>query len=142
MNYSKKSLPDLLKLATKHFNEYIRKRDLGWNNYFYCPSCKKMHKKEFDNYHACHLFDSNQNPHLKYDERNCFGGCREANFYKHSSNEESLKLFHEFVEMEIGEEEYKSLCDKQKEIKQISWKWDRSDLIDVIEKYKKKIKSL
>jgi len=84
---SKKSIPQLLKLATIEFNLFIRNRDRLPGNRFYCPTCKKMKSIEIingkSNYQACHLFPAGHYPELRFNENNVFGGCLACNYYKH-----------------------------------------------------------
>lgn len=132
-----KSIPALLKLAREEFNLFIRNRDRLEGDRFYCPTCKKTKKIEVkdgkSNYQACHCFPAGFYPELKFNENNVFGGCLACNYFKHGSS----YTYNDWVRERIGEEEYQKLKDLTAYREHNGWKWDRFELIEIIEKYKK-----
>lgn len=131
LKYQKYSLPDLLKIATKHFNRFIRERDrLG--DSFFCPTCKRTKRIEGDNYQACHCFPAGFYPWLRFDENNCFGGCKSCNYYKHGAS----YIYNDWVRKKIGDEAYQKLLDDNDYYKSHGFKWDRFTIIEVVIKYK------
>lgn len=127
--YRKKSIPQLKKIATTHFNRYIRLRDK--NNG--CISCNTGQSD-----HAGHFYSGGHYPALKFNEDNVHGQCIQCNFYKHGNLiEYRLKL-----ENKIGAGRLQQLDNKAKIYKRTSFKWSKMDLIHKIEAYKQKIKSL
>ena len=129
--YQKYSVAQLLKMATKHFNKFIRERDRE-GDYFFCPTCRKMKRIEGSNYHACHLFPAGHYPALRFDEENVYGGCISCNYFKHGAGHEYV----DWVRTKLGEGAYKKLIEKKDFYKRSGWKWDRIALIELIEKYK------
>jgi hypothetical protein len=133
--YSKKSIPQLLKLAETYFNRFIRERDRD-GDYFYCPTCQKTKRIEGNNYHACHLFPAGHYPALRFNEDNCFGGCLQCNYYKHGMGHE----YGDYVRNKIGDERYNDLLYRKAYFKSNPFKWERIALIEKIETYKNKCK--
>lgn len=129
--YSKKDIPDLIKIAEKHFNSFIRERDRD-GDYFFCPTCKTIKRIEGSNYHACHFFPAGQYPWHRFNENNVFGGCQQCNYYKHGAG----YSFASWVREKIGEDEYLKLETTNAFYRRNGFKWDRYTLIEVILKYK------
>jgi hypothetical protein len=132
-DYSKMSHPALLKLAVRHFNQFIRNRDELPNRTFYCPTCKKTKVIDGDNYQACHCFPAGFYTALRFNEQNVWGGCKACNYHKHGASYE----YNDWVRNKIGEVEYQKLL----LMKNQSGKQDRFQLIMIIEKYKSLNKS-
>ncbi len=135
--YKDKSVRQLLKIATKHFNEYVRLRDApdGTGN---CISCGRFLTVPSANAHAGHFYPGGNYPALKFDEDNCSLQCRSCNYYKSGNLHEYRKNLIE----KIGAANVTQL-DKTAELsKAIRFKWNRFHLIEIIEEYKTKKKLL
>lgn len=128
VDYSKITLPNLLKLAVKHFNQFIRNRDELPNRTFYCPTCGKSKVICGDNYQACHCFPAGFYSALRFNEKNVYGGCKACNFFKHGASYE----YNDWVRNKIGEVEYQKL----QLMKNQSGRLERFELIMIIDKYK------
>lgn len=129
--YQSKSIPQLIKIAEKHFNRFIRERDRD-GDYFYCPTCKKTKKIEGSNFHACHFYPAGHYPWHRFNENNVFGGCIQCNYYKHGMGHE----YGDYVREKIGQEAYDKLKQDNDFYKRTGFKWDRFALIEIILKYK------
>ena len=133
--YRSKSIPNLIQIATRHFNAFIRKRD-NFGYYFICISCQKPQK--LSQMQAGHFYPANNNNAVRFDEDNVHGQCYECNCTK----EGNVALYKENLLIKIGDERIQELQQKVGDEKQNGFKWDRFDLIGIIEKYKAKINSL
>ena len=71
--YNNKSIPQLIKLATIHFNKYIRQRDKR------CISCNAPTEN------AGHYFSAGNHASLRFDERNVHGQCIRCNKWLHGN---------------------------------------------------------
>jgi len=127
--YKDKTVPKLLQLAQKVFNAYIRKRD-NLGNYFVCISCQKP--KALGQMHAGHFFSAGHNPSVRFDEDNVHGQCIHCNTYQHGN----LAKYKDNLIRKIGKERFEALEVKVGFEKRVGKKWDRFELIEVIEKYK------
>lgn len=116
--YKKKSIPKLIKLATKNFNSYIRERDKKYG----CISCPDGRVEN-----AGHFFPTTFSIH-RFDENNVNGQCVRCNKWQHGN----LINYRIGLVKKIGEEKVKWLEDNR----HASIKWDRYTLIDLILKYK------
>ena len=127
--YSKKTVPQLLKIATIHFNKFIRNRDkeLG------CVSCDSGRTEE-----ACHLYSAGHYPSLRYNEINVHGGCKHCNRFL-SGN---LNEYRKRVVSRIGENGLIELDEVAAYFKKNAFKWNRFNIIETIEKYKQLNKQL
>lgn len=128
--YKSKSIPELLKIAETHFNRFIRQRDSedGW---FTCISCQEPKKMEQMN--AGHYMSAGHNSTTRYDEDNVSGQCIHCNKYLRGN----LIRYRENLVLKIGEDRVKRL----ESISRITKKWDRLELIEIICRYKEKVKA-
>lgn len=126
--YRKKSQPDLLKIAQKHFNEFIRLRDRGQR----CISCN------YDFQHAGHYYSAGSYPGLRFNEDNVHGQCISCNYYNHGN----LTEYRFKLENKIGKERLNKLDRLSKQYKRKSHRWDKITLIDIIQTYKQKAKAI
>lgn len=127
--YNSKSVPELLKLAEKHFNKFIRERDSedGW---FKCISCGRY--KSVEQMNAGHFMSAGHNGNVRFDEDNCWGQCIACNCHRHGH----LIRYRENLIKKIGGDRVKRL----ESISRITKKWDRMELIEIICRYKEKRK--
>ena len=121
--YSKKTVNSLIKLATTHFNRYIRKRDEGNG----CISCDSHTFSD-----AGHYYSGGHYPSLKFNENNVSGQCKRCNHFL-SGN---LLEYRKKLIKKIGIKELEKLDFLAERYKQTGYKWDRFFLIEIIEKYK------
>ena len=121
--YTKKSVSQLLKIATKHFNAFIRKRDSDKA----CISCGK-----YTTLQAGHFYSAGNYAALRYDEKNVHGQCVKCNYFL-SGN---LLEYEKNLLFKIGEKALKELHLKAAIYKRTKYKWDHFSLIEIINKYK------
>lgn len=125
--YTSKSVPQLLKLAEKHFNAYIRRRD-AVDDRFTCISCRTT--KHVSMMHAGHYLSAGHHSNVRFDEKNVHGQCSACNTHLHGNQ----IRYREHLVKKIGLEEVEFLED----ISRMAHKWDRFGLIAIIETYKAK----
>lgn len=127
--YKAKKIPALIAKAVLVFNAYIRKRDEGEP----CISCG--FPKELQ---AGHFYSGGHHACLRFNEFNVNGQCQKCNYFLHAN----LIPYRTNLVKKIGAKEVASLDDTAAYYRRTGWKWDRFALIDIIEKYKAKIKEL
>ena len=127
--YSKSTVPQLLKIAQKHFNTYIRLRDQK-DGYFICISC--MQPKGLDQLQAGHYLSGGHNAKTRFDEDNVNGQCVRCNMYL-SGNQVGYRIG---LVNKIGLDKVMAIETKMRTTN----KRDRYTLIDLIETYKAKCK--
>lgn len=123
MKLKDKSVPQLKKIAERHFNKFIRERDRDKP----CISCGKYTTLE-----CGHFYSGGHYSALKFEEDNCAGQCRKCNWYL-SGN---LIEYQKNLRKRIGDERVEKLHLKAGVYKRQGYKWDRFFLLDVIEKYR------
>lgn len=131
--YKSKTVPQLIKIATKHFNEYIRLRD-SENGVGRCISSGRFLSVPSANAQAGHFYPAGNYPALRFDEDNVHLQSKSDNYFK-SGN---LLEYRTNLIKKIGEERVARLDQIAEESKRKSWKWERVYLIEIIETYKKK----
>ena len=121
--YRNKTVPQLIKIAVRHFNLYIRNRDNGLP----CISCGKK-----TNLQAGHFYSAGKHPSLRFNEDNVHGQCLHCNYYM------SANLLNYRINLidKIGINRVNNLEQKVELAKKQTFKWNRFDLVDIIEKYK------
>lgn len=127
--YEKKSVPDLLKIAQKWFNAYIRERDKK-DGFFICISCNIP--KGLDQLQAGHYLSGGHNAKTRFDEDNVNGQCVRCNMYL-SGNQVGYRIG---LVNKIGLDRVAAIETKMRTVN----KWDRFTLIEIIETYKAKCK--
>jgi hypothetical protein len=120
------SLSDWLKIAQTHFNTYIRERDKDQ----VCISCQKPPLKK----NAGHFFNANNHYNVRFDEDNVHLQCEHCNTFL-SGN---LIFYRENLIKKIGIKSFETLENKAK----ITRKFSISEVKEIIEIYKPKIKTL
>jgi len=116
-----KSIPKLLKEAQQVFNKYIRTRDEG----LVCISCGSDKANQ-----AGHWISVKQSSALRYHEWNVNLQCAGCNLYLHGNQ----VMYRVGLVRKIGEKAVAEL--ESMYINQRIKKWDRSELEDIINKYK------
>lgn len=129
--YDSKTVQQLLKIAQKWFNTYIRERDKK-DGYFVCISCHMP--KGLDQIQAGHFLSMGHHSKTRFDEDNCHSQCKKCNLFL-SGNQIGYRIG---LVNKIGLERVIALEEKSHQIV----KWDRYTLIDLIETYKNKVKDL
>jgi Bacteriophage Lambda NinG protein len=114
------SLPKLLQTTQTIFNKWIRKRDKDLG----CISCNGQVEQ------AGHYFSQGHYSALRYNEINTNGQCVRCNMYL-SGN---LINYRQGLVKRYGEQAVKDL-EQYAEIHK-RWKWDRTELLNLQNKYK------
>lgn len=127
--YQKKTISQLIKIAEKHFNKYIRHRD-DQGGYFTCISCGVP--KSLGNMNAGHYMSAGHNGIVRFNEDNVNGQCVHCNLHEHGN----LIRYRENLVKKIGQQRVEML----ESTSRMAHKWDRFGLIHVIETYKGKCK--
>jgi hypothetical protein len=119
----------LLLNAVMHVHKYIRERDKGLP----CISCGVIWNSKFQ---AGHYFKAELYSVVKFDYSNINGQCEKCNIYE-DGNFSGYELR---VGFRIGEFEHKTL--KEKAMSRDIMKWDRGDLLVIIQNAKDDYKDL
>lgn len=130
-----KSLSQLIKIADKLFSELVRRQDAhnGYqeDGFITCICCPRVvHWKEAD---AAHCFDRD-NMGTRYHELNVWPACR----YCNRIDPEHRNKIRAAVKKLIGDCEFECL----EELSHSAVKFTPSELIDLIQEYKAKLKEL
>ena len=131
--YSKKTVQQLLKLATRHFNTYIRQRD-SEDGFGRCISSGRPLVVPSQNAQAGHYYSAGKYPLLRFDEDNVHLQSKSDNYYM-SGN---LLEYRKNLIKKIGLEKVERLDRIAEMSKGRAHKWDRFHLIEIIDKYKHK----
>ena len=124
--YNKRSVPWLLKRCQFWFNKYIRMRDEGKP----CISCNS-----FNTEHASHFYNVGHYPTMRYNEDNVHKSCMRCNRYLRGNLlEYRVKLLKRIGADRVAKLEMLSAWDKR----QTNHKWNRFELIEILETYKTK----
>ena len=119
----KKTLGKLIQDAQKVFNKWIRERDKGKP----CISCGA-----FNTLQAGHYFAVGGYAGLRFDEDNVHGECARCNCW----DESHLIGYGVNLEKRIGQENVLKLHHRAAEYKRNGYRFSRSEVLDIIEKYK------
>lgn len=131
-----KSLPKLKQLAQVAFNEFIRERDSAGASHFKCISCGQI--KEVRYMDAGHYYNTGFYDGLRYDEDNVHGQCSHCNRFLHGN----LIDYGYNLLAKIGPERFEALKKRAENYKRVGYKFTRSEVEEIIEKYKQKLKEL
>lgn len=129
--YANKSVPELIKLATKYFNEFIRLRD-SKGHLFNCISCGIL--KDRQHLHCGHYMSAGSHSSTRFDEDNCHGQCDRCNTHLHGN----LAQYRSRLVQKIGIEKVESLERKAR----MRHKYERYALIEIIIAYREKVKTI
>lgn len=121
--YLNKTIPQLKRIAVTHFHKYIRERDQGKP----CISCGR-----YTTLQAGHFYSAGQHPSVRFHPDNVFGQCLSCNYYKHGN---LINYSHNLLDR-IGKERFDKLKFHVNVSKRLRFKWDKFNLIEIIEKYK------
>lgn len=125
--YKGKSIAQLLPIAQKWCNEYIRKRDAGDP----CISCGSWNTSD-----ASHFYSRGNYPGLRFESDNIHLSCAKCNRFL-SGN---LLEYRRLLIRKIGIERVEKLQFKSSFARKANW--TRIDLIVIIQEFKQKIKEL
>lgn len=120
-----KTIGKLKQELQKHFNNYIRKRDEGKP----CISCGIVKKLQAGHFYPVSGWDG-----LRFDEDNVWGECEHDNCF----NEGHLIGYAKNLKLRIGEERFNALEKRAEDYKRLGNKWNRQELLELIEHYKNK----
>lgn len=126
--YRNVSTRNLIGLARRYCHKYIRQRDEGMG----CITCGQR----FSN--AGHFFSSKNYSLIRYHEDNIHGQCVPCNYEKAGNFDEYMKR----LPARIGHQRFEHIKLLAKKCKRADKKWSRSELIEIIEHYKNKLKEL
>lgn len=136
--YKKKSYGQLHKRAKFYFNKFIRLRDTDDNGYGKCISSDQSLKYGNENCQAGHLYSAGKYRTLEFNEDNVNLQGMSDNYYNHGN--ETAYIFN--LIRKIGHERVQELRKLSLISKRIPFKEDRFLMIEIIEKYKIKVKQL
>lgn len=118
------SIPKLLEETEKVFNAWIRNRS-NVDGYFTCISCSEM--KPIIEMDAGHFWPKTYGP-TRFHEDNVNGECKKCN----QLDVNHLTGYKHNIKAKIGDIRYAALG----ELIHKPWKWERSYLLGIIEKYR------
>jgi len=118
--YSGKTVSELIKIAQRRFNKFIRTRDQGQP----CINCGK-----FRTLQAGHFYPTSTHSHLRFNEDNCAGECLQCNYFNSQSHAYGYRVN---LEKRIGKERFEKL---EMLAKTRGHKWDRFTLVEIICRY-------
>ena len=124
-----KTLPTLKADLQKVFNEYIRLRDKGKP----CISCGEPRQLQAGHFYSVRMYDG-----LRFNEDNCHGECARCNGF----DDMHLLRYAGNLINRIGENSFNDLKYMAHIYKVDGYKWCRSELMEMIAEYKKKVKDL
>ena len=122
--YKNKTVQQLIKIAQRYFNKYIRKRDLNKP----CINCGKYGKLQ-----AGHYYPTSTHSGLRFNEDNVHGECLHCNYFNSQSHAYGYQVN---IQKRIGSKRFEKLMLSAGHYKRYPRKWTRFELIDIIEKYK------
>ena len=131
-----KSLPQLKQEATAVFNEFIRLRDAGGASHFKCISSGRILPVEY--MEAGHYFNTGHYDGLRFDEENVHGQSHFDNCFLYGN----FEGYTQGLIDKIGIKRLDALKQRAEYYRMHGYKFTRSELIEIIEKYKQKIKEL
>lgn len=124
-----KSIPKLKSECQKLCNEVVRLRDRNKP----CISCGQFRELQAGHYYAVGGYDG-----LRFDLDNINGECARCNCF----DESHLIGYGDNLLLKIGQQRFLELKERAAEYKKNGYKWSRSELEDLIEKFKKMISEL
>lgn len=136
--YQNKTVAKLKITAQKWFNLFIRLRDTDENGFGRCISSGKPLKIPSENAQAGHFYSAGHYPILRFNEDNVHLQGKSDNYFK-SGN---LNEYRKNLIAKIGIDRVEVLDGVADFSKRQNFKWDRFELIEIIEKYKTKAKEL
>ena len=127
--YKGKSVAWLKRECQKWFNRYIRIRDDGKP----CISCGNKNTSDASHFFSVRMYDA-----LRFDEDNAHKSCTYCNRFAFGN----IFYYTKRLPDRIGKERFDALVKRAEESKKSLHKWNRWELIELIETYKQKCKDL
>jgi len=124
------SLPKLKAKVQIVFNLFIRLRDKGKP----CISCGTA----WEDLQAGHFYSVRQYDGLRFNENNCHGECTYCNYF----DDMHLLNYKQNLPERIGQDAFDELIESAHDYKQNGYKWSRTELLELLETYKQKVKEL
>ncbi len=134
--YIKKSQQALMKIAQRHFNEFIRNRDKLDQGVFRCISCDSL--KDNMQISAGHYYSAGHHSAVRFDEDNVHGQSIQDNRFNEGNFEDYLIN----VRYRIGDDRLNALLKRAEISKQRVYKWTLEELSIIRNNYKQKTKEL
>ena len=136
--YEKKSYSQLHKVAKTWFHKFIRLRDTDDLGYGRCISSGQTLKYGTENCQAGHLFSAGKYKILEFNENNVNLQGRSDNYFNHGNEAQyTINLIRK-----IGHKRVRDLHQLAGISNRTPFKEDRFLMIEIIEKYKIKVKEL
>jgi len=123
IKFKNKTVSQLRGIAVRHFHKFIRNRDQQQP----CISCGK-----FTTLQAGHFYSAGHHPSVRFNEDNVHGQCKRCNYFL-SGN---LTPYRENLIKKIGQERFDKITLNVEMSRKFGYKWDRLNLISIIDKYK------
>ena len=123
------TLPKLKAKLQLIFNAYIRARDKGKP----CISCGQPKELQAGHFYSVRMYDG-----LRFNEDNCHGECAGCNAF----DDMHLLGYCANLKDRIGAIRWSDLQDRAFNYKIVGYKWGRSELLELLETYKRKLKEL
>ncbi len=127
--YLKKSVSALLKRAEHYCHKYIRARDKDRP----CISCNQFRTLQAGHYHPAGTVKM-----LRFNEFNINGECKSCNYF----SGDHLIIYRKNLIKKFGLEKVDELDMIAAYNKRVSEKWEKIEIIEIIERYKQKLKEL
>lgn len=124
-----KSTSVLIQEAQKIFNEWVRLRDKGLP----CISCGDPHPTD-----AGHLFKISTHPEMRFNPMNCHLQCRACN----SLDDGNFEAHCDGIVARYGSQYLQEVIQESIRLRQMRFKWSKSDLIEMKKYYQSEIKRL
>ena len=136
--YKKKSYSQLHTTAKRWFNKFIRLRDVDDHGYGICISSGQMLKYGTNIAQAGHFMSAGKFKALEFNEDNVHLQGLSDNYYNHGNE----SMYRVNLVRKIGIERVENLEQIALISKRTTFKHDRFLMIDIIEKYKVKVKEI
>jgi len=120
---NKKSVAALIKVCTRLFNAFIRKRDAGKP----CINCGQYRTLQAGHFYATSTYSG-----LRFNEDGCNGECIQCNYFNSQSHAQG---YAPNLLKKIGQERFDKLKNQADYLKRHPHKWTRQELLILIEKY-------
>lgn len=136
--YKNKKYSALHERAKYYFHKFIRLRDTDDNGYGKCTSSGRLVRFGTKNCQSGHFYTAGSYKALEFDENNVHVQDLSDNYYRSANlNEYRPRLI-----KKIGQDAFDKLVIKAEMSKRTIFKEDRFLMIEIIEKYKVKVKEL
>lgn len=135
--YKDKTFQNLHARAKFYFHKYIRLRDTDDYGYGKCIAKGTPIKYKSEQAQAGHYFAAGKYKSLEFNEDNVHLQSKQDNYFGHDFAGYSINLIEK-----IGMDRMKKLEQLARQSKRGGFKEDRYSMIEIIEKYKEKVKAI